>query len=201
MSRAALDARPRLSDDAIRRQLLLDLFAQLTPDTVLLQELGLSRHRARVDVAAVNGVLHGFEIKSDRDSLRRLAAQVEAYSQVLDFCTVVSGPRFLRRVVEETPDWWGVTVASCSADRLELVAVREGRENPAVDVRALVELLWLDEAVEFLAARGADRGFRSKPRAAVWDRVCQVYEPPEVAAYVRARLKARADRQVARPPS
>ena len=34
------------------------------------EELGVCRGRVRVDVAVVNGTLHGYEIKSDRDSLR-----------------------------------------------------------------------------------------------------------------------------------
>src|SRR5262249_26817602 len=58
-------------------------------DTVLIEELGLCRGRVRVDVAVVNGLLHGYEIKSDRDSLRRLAGQVEVYGKVLDRATLV----------------------------------------------------------------------------------------------------------------
>lgn len=41
-------------------------------DTVVIEELGLCRGQVRVDVSVVNGLLHGYEIKSDRDSLRRL---------------------------------------------------------------------------------------------------------------------------------
>ena len=50
-------------------------------DTVVIEELGLCRGQVRVDVAVVNGLLHGYEIKSDRDSLRRLGVQVEVYGK------------------------------------------------------------------------------------------------------------------------
>lgn len=35
-------------------------------DTVVIEELGLCRGQVRVDVSVVNGLLHGYEIKSDR---------------------------------------------------------------------------------------------------------------------------------------
>ena len=76
------EIRPALREHLLRRH------ASET-DTVLIEELGLRRSHVRVDLAVVNGSLHGFEIKSDRDSLRRLARQVDLYSQVLDRATLV----------------------------------------------------------------------------------------------------------------
>lgn len=201
MSRAASDERVTLSDHAIRVGLLPRLITQHTCDTVILEELGLLRHRARVDIAAVNGVLHGYEIKSDRDSLRRLPTQIEVYIRVLDLCTVVSGERFLVNILDEVPSWWGVTLVAGSEQELTVTEVRSASRNPAVDIRAQVELLWLDEALEFLEQQGEARGFRRKPRSVVWDRVCEVYTADEIGAHVRARLKARIGSRVAPPLS
>ena len=64
------EIRPALRERLIRRH-------ANEADTVLIEELGLRRGKVRVDLTVVNGSLHGFEIKSDRDSLRRLAAQVD----------------------------------------------------------------------------------------------------------------------------
>ena len=50
------------------------------PDTILIEELGLCQGLARIDLATVSGVLHGYEIKSNRDRLSRLASQAETYS-------------------------------------------------------------------------------------------------------------------------
>jgi hypothetical protein len=74
------------SDVAIRPALRSRLLVEHAhdPETVLIEELGLRRGLVRVDIAVVNGLLHGYEIKSDRDSLRRLAKQVDVYSAVLD---------------------------------------------------------------------------------------------------------------------
>ncbi len=62
-----------LGDSDIRAVLRSRLFLKHPDeaDTVVIEELGLCRGQVRVDVAVVNGLLHGYEIKSDRDSLRR----------------------------------------------------------------------------------------------------------------------------------
>nr|MBA2702680.1 sce7726 family protein [Blastocatellia bacterium] len=63
------------------------------PETRILDELGLRHGAARIDIAVVNGILHGFELKSDMDSLKRLPHQVQIYSSVLDKVTLVVGRR------------------------------------------------------------------------------------------------------------
>lgn len=45
-------------------------------DTLVIDELGLAHAKARVDVAVINGCLHGYEIKSAQDTLDRLAGQL-----------------------------------------------------------------------------------------------------------------------------
>jgi len=87
----------RLCDSDIRTALLdrLQQRHQAEPDVAFLEELGLCRGQVFVDVTVVNGALHGYEIKSDRDSLRRLAGQVAFYGRVLDRATLVVGTRHL----------------------------------------------------------------------------------------------------------
>jgi len=50
-------------------------------------ELGINHGGVRADIAVVNGVFHGYEIKSDLDTLYRLPRQAEAYSEVFDQMT------------------------------------------------------------------------------------------------------------------
>jgi hypothetical protein len=74
---------------------------RLHPDpteTLILQELGVCYGEARVDLAAVNGQLVGFEIKSSSDTLVRLPKRVALYSRVMDEMTLFcdrrhSGPQ------------------------------------------------------------------------------------------------------------
>jgi hypothetical protein len=187
------DRESTLGDREIRAALLAFLRQShaTQEDVAVLEELGLCRGEVFVDVTLVNGSLHGFEIKSDRDSLRRLARQALFYSAVLDRATLVVGERHVRDAVELVPAWWELLLATLTSEGVMLTQLRAGKANAARDSRALVELLWLDDALSLLEGRGALRGFRSKPRRAVWDRVCELYEVEEIAAAVRERLKAR----------
>lgn len=189
------------SDSDIRSALHAQLCSQHVdePDTEIIDELGLCRGQVRVDVAVVNGLLHGYEIKSDRDSLRRLAKQVEFYGRVLDRATLVVGPRHAVHASGAVPKWWGVLRADASADGIRLKTIRRARDNPSRDSRSLAELLWLDDAMALLEQRGATHGVRGKPRRMVWDRVCETLDLDEVASAVRVRLKAR--KAMLGPPS
>ena len=164
-------------------------------DTILIEELGICRGRVRVDLAVVDDLLHGFEIKSDRDSLRRLARQVTYYSRVLDKATIVVGKSHLDEALKVVPIWWGVLLYQPSPKGLNFKMRRRGRKNPQRDPRSLVELLWLDEAIALLEARDVARGVRGKPRRFVWDRVCEYIELDELADTVRAILKGRSMQQ------
>lgn len=183
---------------ALRTHLLLD---QCDKDTAVIEELGVCRGQVRIDLAVVNGVFHGYEIKSDRDSLRRLDRQIELYGKVLDYVTLVVGDRHLAAALDAVPPWWGVLRVHADRNGPGFDALREERKNPYRDSRSLVELLWLDNAIALLAQRDAARGVRGKPRRTVWDRVCEHFELEEIAEVVRAHLKTRATNQVALRPS
>ena len=188
------DVRPSL-----RTRLLAEAGAQL--DTVVIEELGVCRGQVRIDLAVVNGTLHGYEIKSDRDSLRRLDAQIDYYSRVLDRATIVAGERPLRHVQNMVPRWWGVLRIHATAGGPQFKWVRRGRRNPSRDPRSLVELLWLEDAMSLLEKRGAARGVRGKARRFVWDRVCESVSVDEIAAVVREHLKARVTPASLQPPT
>ena len=183
-----------LGDPDVRPALRSTLVAKHAgqPETVIIEELGVCRGRVRVDVAVVNGSLHGYEIKSDRDSLRRLNRQVAMYSHVLDQATLVVGDRHLADALQFVPEWWGVLHSRPSPKGLRFKTLRRGRKNSQRNPRSLVELLWLEHAVALLAQRNAARGVRGKPRRVVWDRICEHFSVDEIAAAVRAHLKARA---------
>ena len=161
------------------------------PDTVVLDELGVCRGEVRVDVAVVNGKIHGYEIKSDRDNLRRLAGQVELYGKVLDQATLVAGEKHLDTAATMLPEWWGLVLVKSASSGPCFETVRRARMNPARDARALVEFLWLEDSIALLEQHGLDRGVRTKPRRVIWDRICESLDIELIASAVRAKLKSR----------
>ena len=162
-----------------------------TSNPVLVQELGLCKGAVRVDVLVVTNSIEGYEIKSDQDTLFRLKNQVEVYSKVLDRASIVVGPKHAAHINEHIPEWWGLLTATPGPRAQTIERIRKARRNPNVDPRSLVQLLWRDEALAFLQERSAARGVRTKNRDAVWDRVCQSYTTPEIAARVRQCLRSR----------
>ena len=185
--------KPRLRDSDIRPVLRSRLSATHAgdPETVFIEELGLCRGKVRIDLAAVNGILHGYEIKSDRDSLRRLVGQVEVYSKVLDRATLVVGRRHLHQTLNLVPSWWEILRIDSNIPDPRIRSVRRGRKNPNRDPRSLVELLWLDESISLLERIGAANGVKGKPRRFVWDRICELFDIDQIAEAVRACLKGR----------
>ncbi|WP_375758753.1 hypothetical protein [Corallococcus exercitus] len=74
------------------------------PEAWVLPELGLELGLVRVDLAALStACLHGYDVKADADTLRRLPAQTACYGAVLDRCTLVAGAEHLERGHEPVP--------------------------------------------------------------------------------------------------
>lgn len=185
---------PDTDDRQIRvplRQFLCQEYCN-DPDTVVIEELGLRHGFCRVDLAVVNGSLHGFEIKSDRDTFRRLARQAETYNRVLDFITVVVGERHANEIMGVPPPWWGIQLAKFDRlDGMKFIQVREPSENPSPDKLAIAKLLWRQEALAFLEKLGAAEGLRSKPRPLIYLRLAEVAGVDALRSYVRDRLRFR----------
>src|SRR5579864_2664888 len=87
------------------------------PNTRIVEEMGIWSGSVRIDIAVINGELHGFELKSERDTLARLEGQAELYSQVFDRMTLVTAERHLNKAQSKIPPWWGITTADFGSDR------------------------------------------------------------------------------------
>jgi len=190
-------------DQDIRKALHGKLLAEhhSDPDTLVVDELGLWYGTARVDVAVVNGRLHGFEIKSDRDTLERLEGQSKVYCNVLDRVTMVVGVCHLEETKGRVPDWWGIKVARQGARHaVHFEDVRAPRTNPSIDPVAVAAMLWCEELTEILAQLAAIKGYRGKSRDVLSRRLAEVMPLTDLRAEVRRRLKARPTWRAASQP-
>lgn len=162
------------------------------PDTLVLDELGLCNGDARVDVAVINGMIHGYEIKSEKDSLERLPRQVKAYNATLDRVTLVVYTGHQAKAEELIPDWWGIKTAIEGArGAVYFEDIRRPRLNPSVDPRAISTLLWKNEVEEALEVRGLLDGFRGKPKRILYDRIASSLSITEIRTLTRQCLKDR----------
>ena len=177
----------------IRRSLnheVLNLFPD-DQEAIIINEFGLCQGEARIDLAVINGSIHGFEIKSENDTLERLPSQQEVYNRVFDTITIVTGDKYINKVPDCVPSWWGIIRAKQVRKDIRLETIREGKDNPSVDPFSLVQLLWHSEALSILEEHKLANGLRSKPRRYVWSALAQNIPIEQLSKIVRETLKKR----------
>ena len=118
------------------------------PHSKVVEELKLPVAKARIDIAVINGHLHGFEIKSASDTLHRLPSQIVAYSKVFDYLTVVTEAKYYDRI--ELPEWVGLAVCSDKPGESEFEMLTPPLLNTNINGFYLAQLLWHSELVEVL---------------------------------------------------
>lgn len=187
-------------DHQLRALLKAHLSARVTEEDLVVDEFSLAYGAVRADLALINGHLEGFEIKAGKDTLDRLAHQVEAYAKVFEFSWVVTTPAHLSNVRALVPRRWGLLVASADEDGNSLRQVRKAQRNGLLDAAHLVRLLWRDEVMVKLDELGLSKGLKSKPKLALYAALAQAMPVSALADYVRECLKRRASWRVDQEP-
>jgi len=102
----------------------------------------------KADLAILNGTATVYEIKSERDSLSRLANQVDNYKQVFAKVYVIASERHVTGVLDTVPNDVGVMMLG---SRYRITTVREAEDRPDRICPATVfESLRSGEAVAIL---------------------------------------------------
>lgn len=158
----------------------------------IIEELGVQHGTARIDFAVINGVMHGYEIKSDCDTLERLPEQVREFNTVFDRLTIVVGKRHLYQAMHIVPDWWGIMIAKFdNNNRLVLQMIREPDRNSEQAGLSIARLLWRKEALQILEERNKAEGLRSKPRETIYAKLADVFDNRTLKKKVSAALISR----------
>lgn len=106
----------------------------------------------KADLAILNGTATVYEIKSERDSLARLANQIENYKKVFANVYVIVSETHVRSVLETTPEDVGIM---CLSPRYQISTVREALDCPERICTATVfESLRSNEACSILVELG-----------------------------------------------
>ena len=162
-------------------------------DTRVVEEMAIWSGTVRIDVAVINGELAGYELKSERDTLERLPAQMAIYSRVFDRVTLVVGERHYKHAELIVPHWWGLTAALPGGDHVALVDIREAAINPTPDSLLVSQLLWRDEALAVLNKTVGGKGLRSKRVKILHQMLADSLSHHQLSNFVRDALKQRAD--------
>lgn len=160
-------------------------------DMLIAEEVNVRQGLSRADLVVVNSRLHCYEIKSQVDTLSRLAGQLEDYRCVFEQVSLVIGVKHLTGVLVGLPSWCGILLANRVGGEVEIESFRAASPNLHRDPYALAQLLWRDEALEILERYQCLRGVKSKPREALWERLAESLSLEDLGLEVRETLKAR----------
>lgn len=160
----------------------------------IIEELGIQHGTARIDIAVINGIMHGYEIKSDKDTLQRLPEQIHIFNSVFDKLTLVVGKNHLYDAINIVPDWWGIIVAKIDTNGSILFNhIREEETNKEQDVLSVAKLLWREEALRILEEIGEAKGFYSKSRDFIYKKLVTVFGLKTLCDKVRETIFLRTD--------
>lgn len=155
----------------------------------IIEELGLQHGNSRIDIAVINGIMDGYEIKSDQDTLLRLPEQTNSYNKVFDKVTLVVGKSHLHNAIKIIPDWWGVLVAKINSDgQVVFNTIREAEFNVDKNTIAMAQLLWKEEALKILEEAGKATGLYSKTRDTIYKKLTSVLDQKTLGDKVREAL-------------
>jgi len=178
------------TDKLIRTELKLVIEKKYSSSAVrVIEEFCLEDRTTRIDIAVINGILHGYEIKSDIDTLLRLPKQMSSYNSVFDQITLVVGNQHLYEAFNLIPDHWGVMVAKIDiAGKVYFNTLREASDNQSQNKLSIAKLLWKHEAVELLEDIGFAYGYKSKSKDIIHERISNILDLDTLKNKVRKTL-------------
>lgn len=166
--------------------------AKSHPDTLVIDELGLAHARSRIDVAVINGCIHGYEIKSAKDNLDRFATQIDIYRQTLQKLSLVAAPKHVASIMSHAPEWCGVIVAEQGPrGGISFHVLRNAIANPEINPVMMAHLLWRDEVIELLSQVGYAPKDLRRPRRQLYEMLCEAMSLREITASIRTFMAQR----------
>jgi len=161
-------------------------------NTFVLDELGLKNGEIRADIAVLNGKLIGYEIKTDKDTLNRLSAQVLAYNEVFDKVFIVTGEKHLLKALEIIPQWWGVyLIKPITAGKITFQCFRRAKVNKVKSSFGIAQLLWKTEVLEIMSAYLNIVAKQNTTKHALYNVLSTTYAPKKLGSIALQYLKTR----------
>lgn len=165
---------------------------QAMPDTLVIYELGLAHAKSRIDVAVINGCVHGYEIKSGQDTLNRLPSQIKTYQDTVEKLTIVCASKHVDGVTKLAPTWCGILEARQGPrGAVHFHTVRRGRRNPKVNPVMLAHLLWRPEVITLLSLCGLPAKNLRKPRKQLYELLAERLTLKEITASIQEFMQTR----------
>lgn len=111
-------------------------------EAIIFDEMYVEQGKARIDMVAVGQHLHGFEFKSDGDTLNRIYHQMHYYNLAFERLTLIVGYSHLYEAIEIVPQWWGIVVVEQTVGgSVTFDSIRKSLANPKLSSCSVLSLL------------------------------------------------------------
>lgn len=125
----------------------------LSEHDILINELGFYNkdplstvdNAFRADLVLATNRLVGFEIKSEKDTLKRWTAQMLAYSNVFDEVWLCVHSKHIEKSIQVTPKHIGILMIDSFGS---IAIVRSSTQHKKNNIYDLSSMLWKDELIE-----------------------------------------------------
>lgn len=184
------------TSDKLIRPFLLEKLSHIyhNEPTAYLQEFEIANTGTRADLVVANGILHGYEVKSDIDSLTRLPKQIDGYNAVFDKVTLVVGTRHLYHAIRVIPDWWGIDVVVSETNKKVCIStLRESENNPDPNIAKILGLLSKLELLELSKTYLQSLSLSGKSKREIISILIDKFDHCLIKNYVRNKIKMRFD--------
>lgn len=108
----------------------------------------------KADLVILNGTATVYEIKSERDSLKRLQRQIDAYKTVFGYVNVIAGENHIESIIDVVSPDVGILTLS---DRYQISICREAADQSSkTNPEAIFNCVRMSEAKRILTGLGYD---------------------------------------------
>lgn len=143
-------------NDKEMREILFDYYESQNKRLRFFEELCIGKSRADAILVCDDKII-GYEIKSDKDNLDRLAGQMKDYTRFCNECYIVTGSMHAERIFEAVPEFYGIIKIYMDNDKNQhLEVVREPDKDPKESkkrkIKHQLSLLWRSEITRIAKA-------------------------------------------------
>lgn len=162
------------------------------PNTLVIDELGVAHGKNRADIAVLNGTIHGFEIKSSKDTLSRLPEQINEYSRCFEKVSIIAAPNHIERLKLMLPSWCGLILATKGAKgAITFKTIRRAQKNPKIEIYAMAHFLWRKEIIEILTQLGESENNLKLSREKLYKLLPESTTTKQLTKLIKAKFMSR----------
>ncbi len=166
--------------------------SHISEDTFVVDELGLKNGESRADIAVLNGKMIGYEIKTEKDNLNRLANQITSYNGVFDKIYLITDKKHLDKATDLIPSWWGIFLIEKQdvTNEITFKSLRSAKINKHKKTFDIAQLLWKQEACDLVNSLNV-KVKKNLTKCDLYDLLTANYTPSHLGKIVLNCLKTR----------